>query len=212
MPETHLYLIRHAQAVVNVTGVIGGPNGDTGLTVLGVTQAEKLRDRLAHGEIAADILLASTLPRAKQTAEIVAPALGVPIQFDDDLHELRSGPEADGLALDDYITRFGWTDIRTHPFQVVNVGGESLAMFHLRVCATLDRITHTYAGKTIVCVTHGGVVDTAFVHFMGLGQHQMPQVQFHTHNASLTHWAHIAHDDQPPFWRLEYFNDRHHLK
>jgi 2,3-bisphosphoglycerate-dependent phosphoglycerate mutase len=212
MPETHLHLIRHAQAVVNVTGTIGGPEGDTGLTDLGITQAEKLRNRLAQEQLVADVLLASTLPRAKQTAEIIAPAFGLPILFDEELEELRSGPEADGMLLNDYIARFGWIDIRTHPFHPVNAGGESLAMFHLRVCATLDKICREHAGKTIVCVTHGGVVDTSFVHFFGLGLHQMPHVQLHTHNASLTHWAHLTHDDQPPFWRLESFNDRHHLR
>jgi len=81
---THLYLIRHAEAVSNVEPIIAGMRGDTGLTAHGVAQAERLRDRLAAGEIAADVLIASTLPRAQQTAEIIAPALGLPIIWDDE--------------------------------------------------------------------------------------------------------------------------------
>ena len=62
---TQLYLIRHAS---------GGR-----LSELGVRQAERLRDRLAAtGEIRADVLISSTLLRASQTAELVAPALGLP--------------------------------------------------------------------------------------------------------------------------------------
>ena len=220
MPETHLYFIRHAQAVVNVTGAMGGPKGDTGLTELGVTQAEKLRDRLARTqEIQADVLLVSTLPRARQTAEIIAPALGLSPTFDDELQELRVGPDGDGLELDDYKTRFGWPDIRSNPFIPVDPGGESLALFHLRVCVTLDRICVTHTGKTIVCVTHGGVVDASFVHFMGLGQHMMPKIHFHTHNTSLTHWMHyeppkvaMGEGSTEAFWRLVCYNDWHHLK
>jgi 2,3-bisphosphoglycerate-dependent phosphoglycerate mutase len=217
MSETHLYLIRHAQAVVNTTRAIGGPKGDVGLTELGISQAERLRDRLAKGEIAADVLIASTLPRAKQTAEIIAPSLGLPIEFDDELHELRVGEAADGLAHEDYVARFGWTDIRTHPFLPVDPGGESLALFHLRVCTVLDKICKTHAGKTVVCVTHGGVIDSSFVYCFGLGAHQMPHVRFHTHNTSLTHWVHHLPNEPTEmgtsaYWRLLYYNDWHHLK
>ena len=44
---THLYLIRHSRAVANVENILAGMRSDTGLTPLGVTQAERLRDRLA---------------------------------------------------------------------------------------------------------------------------------------------------------------------
>ena len=75
--ETHLYLVRHGQAHVNVSQVMGGPRGDTGLTALGIRQAQRLRDRLQNDrEIHADVLLASTLPRARETAEIIAPGTG----------------------------------------------------------------------------------------------------------------------------------------
>jgi len=64
---TQLYLIRHGQAFCNVENLIAGMESDVGLTPVGVAQAERLRDRLsATGEIAADVLIASTLPRARQ--------------------------------------------------------------------------------------------------------------------------------------------------
>jgi len=209
--ETHLYLIRHGQAVVNVTSVMGGPKGDTGLTALGVRQAELLRDRLiATCEIRADVLLASTLPRARQTAEIIAPALGLPIDFDDDLQELRVGPEADGLPLEEYIARFGWVDLSTNPLTPVDPQGESWATFMLRIAITLDRIARTHAGKTVVIVCHGGVIDGSFVHFFGMNAHAMPQTKFHTLNTSLTHWKYCD-DRGTSRWRLAYYNDVHHL-
>src|SRR5450759_1486061 len=81
---TQLYLIRHGEAM----GAIKGFVGDGGLSSLGVQQAEQLRDRLlATKEIAADVLIASTLPRAQQTAQIIAPALGVPVQSADAIQE-----------------------------------------------------------------------------------------------------------------------------
>ena len=79
---------------------MGGMQGDRGLTERGVAQVEALARRLAQGEIAADVLYASTLPRARMTAEPVAEALNLPIHWDDDLQELRPG-EADGLHIDE---------------------------------------------------------------------------------------------------------------
>ncbi|GHO57527.1 histidine phosphatase family protein [Ktedonobacter robiniae] len=49
---------------------------------------ECLRDRLANtGEIKADVLIASPMKRAKASAELLAPALGLPIVFEKDLEE-----------------------------------------------------------------------------------------------------------------------------
>src|SRR5262245_53908618 len=96
---TNLYLIRHGEAYSNVEAVIGGMKGDRGLTERGIAQAEALARRLVGGEIAADVLYASTLPRARMTAELVAEALKLPINWDDELQELRPG-EADGMSID----------------------------------------------------------------------------------------------------------------
>ena len=62
-----------------MSGVCGGPIGCQGLTELGRRQVTSLRDRLAlTGELAgADALYASVLPRAIETAELLAPALAV---------------------------------------------------------------------------------------------------------------------------------------
>lgn len=56
-----------------------------------MTQAERLRDRLARtGEITADVLIASPLPRARQTAEMLAPALGLMVTLDAEMEEWRN--------------------------------------------------------------------------------------------------------------------------
>ena len=141
-PETDLYLVRHGQAYANVEPIIAGMRGDAGLTPLGRMQAERLRDRLqASGEISADVLIASTLPRARQTAEIIAPALEVPIQFDDAVQELRPGDLGDGLSVDEFKARFGWVDQVAEPLRPMSPDGESWARFLLRVGDAMDRIT-----------------------------------------------------------------------
>src|SRR5260370_9095729 len=78
---THLYLIRHGEAVSNVdrTAPTAGMRGDAGLTPLGRIQAERRRDRwAATGKIAARVLIASTLRRAREPSGIMQPPPGLP--------------------------------------------------------------------------------------------------------------------------------------
>jgi probable phosphoglycerate mutase len=211
--STVLYLIRHGQAFVNVEEVIGGMKGDhRGLTPEGIRQAERLRGRLrATGEIKPDVLLASTLPRARQTAEIVAPALGLPITFEDDLQEVRPGPGGDGLTLEQFRRRFGWVAFEDDPHRETDPGGESWVTFVARGCGVLERITTEHAGKTIVAVTHGGIIDTSFLYFFGLDRERVPATGLATWNTSLTRWERVPHRDRMR-WRLAAYNDAAHLR
>lgn len=213
IPPTNLYLIRHGQAIVNVEPIIGGMRGDRGLTELGIQQAALLRDRLLDsGEIQPDILIASTLPRARQTAEIIAPAFpGVRLMFDDAVQELRCGDDGDGLTIDEYKARFGWISFDEEPLRSVDPHGESWGTFILRIATALTRITRDYAGKTIVVVCHGGVIDASFLHFFGMNGLAFPQAGFATQNTSLTHWEYTRYHGKMR-WRLVGYNDAAHLK
>ena len=210
---THLYLIRHGEAVSNVQPIIGGMRGDRGLTPKGVRQAELLRDRLTDtGEIVADIIIASSLPRARQTTEIIRAALGDPqIIYDDEVQELRPG-EADGMDEEEARAKFGVPSFRQNPFQQLFRTGESWPQFALRVGIALDRITRDHADKTIVVVCHGGVIQAAFVYFMQLSSFMPPPVEFHDYNTAITHWQYLPRENRPPRWSLERYNDAAHLR
>jgi 2,3-bisphosphoglycerate-dependent phosphoglycerate mutase len=212
MKNTDLYLIRHGEAFANVDHIIGGMRGDTGLTPIGVRQAEHLRDRLAATrEIEADVLIASTLPRARQTAGIIAPALGLPLTLDDSVQELRPG-EADGLSVEDAVLRFDIPDVERDPFRPVSPGGESWGDFMLRVSAALAHITREHAGKTVVVVTHGGFIDGAFLYFFRMNALALPPAQFATRHTSVTHWQHRLRWNQTEGWHLVAYNDCMHLR
>jgi len=205
---THLYLIRHAEAIAAVQDIIG----DTDLTPLGITQAERLRDRLAAtGEIAADVLIASTFLRARQTAEIIAPALGLPIVWDDEVQEMRPG-EAEGMHIKELRETFGDVDLMQNPFQPSAPGGENWGQFMLRVGTALNRITRQYEGKTIAVVCHGGVIDGSFLYFFRSASLHLPPARFYTHNTSITHWQKEKFFGRSPHWRLITYNDDMHLR
>jgi probable phosphoglycerate mutase len=201
---THLFLIRHGETMGTIEGFVG----DGGLSPLGVVQAERLRDRLAATkEIQADILIASTFPRAMQTAEIIAPALGVPILPDDEIQELRPGI-AEGMKLQTFWTTFGQPDYQKMPFRPIAPAGESWGQFMLRIATALDRIVREYEGKTIVLVCHGGVIDGSFIYFFHLNAWTPPPTRFATVNTSITHWK----SNGGGHWQLVTFNDGFHLQ
>jgi probable phosphoglycerate mutase len=205
---TQLYLIRHAEAMAAIKGFIG----DGGLSPLGVRQAGRLRDRLAATkEIEADILIASTFPRAHQTAEIIAPALGLPLILDDTIQELRPG-EADGMPVETFRKTYGAVNFMQNPFQPIAPGGENWGQFMLRVGEALDGIVRKYEGKTIVLVCHGGVIDGSFLYFFKMSAWTLPPARFYTRNTSITHWKQLTSDiDEEKYWHLMKYNDAFHL-
>ena len=99
-PATRLVLVRHGESRATVDRTLGGHESCRGLTERGRRQAQALADRLERtGELSdTSVLLTSVLPRAIETAEIVAPALGsLEIERDCDFCEFHVG-EADGLT------------------------------------------------------------------------------------------------------------------
>ena len=100
MTITRVVLVRHGESQVTVDKILGGPRSCTGLSELGILQAQKLRDRLlATGEIKADLLYSSGYRRARETAEIIRPSLDdLPVKVDLGFGEHDPGPECDGLT------------------------------------------------------------------------------------------------------------------
>ncbi len=134
---THLYLIKHAQADGLKPGIIGSMTPNSGLSPLGITQALCLRDRLAAtGEIQADVLISSTLKRAWETAEIIAPALKFPVIADDEIQELDFG-DLEGLTEAEVEARFGFFSLDHEPFHRHGSTGESGGEFTFRSCRAL---------------------------------------------------------------------------
>jgi probable phosphoglycerate mutase len=184
--------------------------GDAGLTPLGRTQAERLRDRLAAtGEIKANILIASTLPRARETAEIIAPALGLPIIFDDEFQEQSPG-DFDGKQWDEIKDEI--PNQHDEPYRPFGPNGENWGQFILRVGTALNRILYQHEGKTIVVVCHGGVIDASFLVFFGMNTLVPPETAFYTRNTSITVWERREIEGYSLRWRLTGYNDDLHTR
>jgi phosphohistidine phosphatase len=83
MPRIELYLLRHAHA--GDPAKWSGDDSERPLSSKGRDQAVRLGRHLAAIGFATDALIASPLARARETAEIVAEYLRVPVRVDDRL-------------------------------------------------------------------------------------------------------------------------------
>jgi 2,3-bisphosphoglycerate-dependent phosphoglycerate mutase len=204
---TRLVLVRHGESVATVSRRIGGHRTCAGLSPLGRRQAEALHDRLqATGEISADLLYSSGYPRAIQTAEVIAPALGdLPVTIDEGFGEHDPGPDCDGLTFQEFVDRHGTPDWESDPHAVTFPGGETVAAFHLRVGAAMRAALERHQGATVVVVCHGGVVDAVLRSALRTSPTGVFEV--HTLNTSLTELTLVA----PGRWRLLRYNDTAHL-
>jgi broad specificity phosphatase PhoE len=203
-----LVLVRHGEAHAGFSGVIGGRTGCTGLTPHGRRQAEALRDHLAEtGRVKADVLLVSVLPRAIETAQIIAPALGLEIaRHDCDLCEVHTGA-ADGLEWEEYDLRYGAFNMEAEPDRVFAPEGESWNSFHERVQGMLQRLAADHPDETVVAVCHAGVIIAAMRGILGiplLGG----SAQLRPTNTGLSEWEHDPVLDR---WTLHSFNETGHL-
>lgn len=204
-----LILIRHGDAHAGFDGVISGERGCKGLTELGRQQAAALKSYLsATGRIGrADALLASTLPRAIETAQIIAPALG----FDAfgrrcDLCEIHTG-EADGLEWADYATLYGSFDMEAEPERVFAPGGESWMTFHDRVRDLLEQLASEFTDSTVVAVCHAGVIMASLRVLFGI-PHPGTGARIQPTNTGLTEWE---NEEMSHRWTLRSFNEQTHL-
>ena len=157
-----LFLVRHGDAHAGFGGVIGGRMGCTGLTDLGRRQAEALRDHLARsGRIKADVLIVSELPRAIETAQIIAPGLGLQIaRHECDLCEVHTGPYAHVFAA--CGGDFRRAELQRELQKVAAAGahiraggmrfnaGHALNYHNVQPVAALDQIEELHIGHAIV--------------------------------------------------------------
>jgi broad specificity phosphatase PhoE len=84
-----LYLARHGESYSNFKNVFIGRSEDPALTEKGISQAQSLAESLKDKDIAA--IFSSTLIRTRQTAQILADKLCLPVSFSEDLIEVNLG-------------------------------------------------------------------------------------------------------------------------
>jgi probable phosphoglycerate mutase len=214
MEGTRIVLVRHGESMAQELGIVGGHKGCKGLSELGRRQAEALRDRLAStGELDDTVALyASLMPRAIETAAIIAPALGgAEVVQECAFCEAHPG-EGDGMSWTEYEERYpappAWDpELRRDP------GGETWNEMEARVRQGLDAVVARHGGGTVVIACHGGVIVQAMFRWLGLEAGGTDRAWISPANTSLTEWRFGANPFRKGTLEIELvrYNDHAHL-
>ena len=153
-----LLLIRHGQTTSNVLHLLDTAEPGAALTDLGMQQADGLVGALSGESI--DVLMASTLRRAQQTATPLALARALPLGVRDGIREIGAGElemRGDAAAAHQYqATALDWAAGElTSLIAGAGAGRDMLAAFD-EVVAEAE----SSGAATVVLVSHGAAIVT----------------------------------------------------
>jgi broad specificity phosphatase PhoE len=160
---TVFHLLRHGERTE--ARVCAGRMPGIGLTERGRAEIAAAAERLAAEDIAA--VYSSPLQRTRETAEIVAARLGLPIEFHDDLIELDFG-EWTGATFDSIRADPRWQAWRLHRSLARIPGGESMRQVQRRIVEALMEIGERHRDATVAVVSHGDVIRCALLFALGM--------------------------------------------
>jgi len=161
-----LLFLRHGQTDWNAQNRVQGRT-DIPLNERGREQARERAAELLEHQPPVEIICASPMKRARETAEIIQRALGVPLRFDGRLVEQGFG-KLEGIHRTQLIggsIAGHWDALGEAEF--LRLGAEPFSALHERVGAFLDELAAAHAGQCVLVVAHGGVGRTVHRHFHG---------------------------------------------
>ena len=166
---TTLVLVRHGvtkhTSAKKFSGGLGGDNPP--LSEEGLAQARAAADWLAGLGDRVDTVVASPVRRTRETAEVVADALGLPVEVEPGFAEMEFG-DWDGLTFAEVAEQDpegleAWLG----SLDVPPPGGESFREVEKRVLGGLGRVLEQHPGRTVVVVSHVTPIKTLVAHTMG---------------------------------------------
>ncbi|WP_232679201.1 bifunctional RNase H/acid phosphatase [Nocardioides sp. R-C-SC26] len=159
---TTLVVVRHGVTVhtsaKRFSGGLGGDNPP--LSDEGRDQIRAVGSWLAPLADSIDVVVASPVRRTRESADLIAEALGVEVVEEPGFAEMEFG-HWDGLTFGEVAEQHGeeltaWLG----SLDAAPSGGESFRQVQERVMAGLERLLATHAGRTVVVVSHVTPIKT----------------------------------------------------
>jgi broad specificity phosphatase PhoE len=213
-----IYFVRHGESVANLSDRNGSKRPDDAdrLSDHGWEQARSLGRRLSGEGL--ELIVASPMIRAQETAQGIAEVLDLPIETDEDLYEVRQS-DAFYAASPDYGDTGTLTWMPTADPDHAEPGAESFNAIVARVQRVMTRLSELAAERRIVAVSHHN-----FLHFfLGVtmfGDDFSPALitglfKAGHANTGITIFERVAKRSMDgvdlPGWVLTTWNDRAHL-
>jgi broad specificity phosphatase PhoE len=203
-PIYNFVFLRHGESIGNAESRWQGQS-DYALTVKGRAQAHALAKRWKSEAVKFDLIIASPLVRAKETAEIIASALNAKVEIDPILLERNIG-QMEGLTVDEVKKRPQPPYVT--PYDSIGGEGEGDWALFLRAGQALHELVRRSPGSYLI-VSHGGLLNQLMNAIIGIAPHVDPSgVRFRFEN---TAFARVIYSPHQHRWTIDTVNDRAHL-
>ncbi|MCS6906591.1 MAG: histidine phosphatase family protein [Anaerolineales bacterium] len=166
-----IYLLRHGESTGNANGYHQGQY-DFPLSEKGTQQARRLASLLKARGLNFDRIISSPLSRARQTAEILAETLSVPLELDPIWMERDAGLLS-GLRPEEAQKLYPRPDFISL-YEKIGKTGESQWELFLRAGQAIESILRCGPGRYLV-VSHGGILNMVMYATLGI----FPQPNFY---------------------------------
>jgi probable phosphoglycerate mutase len=205
MTITRFCLVRHGETDWNAVRRLQG-HTDIDLNARGIAQAKQMAHALKSIHLQFDVLYTSDLQRAAKTAQAIEELFKASAISNVALRERHLGA-LQGLTTDEAPMREPelWKSHLSRNVEENLRDGESIQQFADRIRTALEQIREQHLGKTILLVSHGGVLD--MMYRIASRQPLDAEKAIAVPNASLN-W--ISHDGL--HWKVDGWADTSHLE
>lgn len=155
-----IYFVRHGQTDWNVLEKVQG-KADIELNDVGKNQAKELREKTKNIDF--DLIICSSLIRARQTAEIINENRNLEIIIDERISEREFG-EFEGKKTSEFSFEDFWNYEKNEKY----IKAENIRDFFNKIYMFLDEIKEKYKDKNVLIVSHGGVSIPVKCYFNGI--------------------------------------------
>lgn len=197
-------LLRHGESVGNAESRWQG-QAEFPLTERGRAQARALAERWKKEKMHFDFVISSPLSRAKETAEIIASALNLNIEFEELWLERHNG-QFSGLTAQEVQDNFDQPDFYT-PYDSVGGDGEGDWELFLRAGQALHNLLKREPARYLI-VSHGGLLNQVMHAVVGVApQANDSGTRFRFNN---TAFARLIYSPNQHRWTVDALNDHAH--
>jgi broad specificity phosphatase PhoE len=163
-----LYLTRHGESLANILHIMSNRDLPHPLTNKGREQARALASHLKDKDITR--IYSSPVPRAVETAEILAGILSAPLTITDSLREYDCGilegrGDEEAWMIHHQFMR-DWLDGNQH--EECPPGGETFIDIRDRFVPFIEKLVQDfgYSDENLLLVTHGGMILLGLPHVL----------------------------------------------
>jgi broad specificity phosphatase PhoE len=205
-PSHYITLLRHGESDGNVTLVIQGQL-NYALSPNGREQIGRLAQRWNSEARKFDLIVASSLRRARDSATILSQQLDTPVELDDIWQERNVG-KIQGMSWRQAEASYPMPP-HLHPYTPVGETGESQWALWLRAGRAVESLLLRPPGRYLV-VSHGGLLNLVMYAILGISLHGFYQgPRFHFGNSG---FADLEYYPQQHRWSVRCLNDQMHLR